>query len=224
MFRHELVTLPEPLVENTNDGRFYVSPNGKRYPSVTTVIGYHTREDILKWKNRVGEEQANKVSRAAANRGTALHKVCENYLLNKEYKKDVMPTTLDLFGKIKGFLDDNITKVLAIETAMYSDYLKVGGRLDAAVNWNGRNSILDFKTASKAKKEEWIDIYFWQTAIYAVMFEERTGIPIPQIVIVMAPDDASPGQLFIKKRDDYINDAVKLIKKYYEYTASKTLP
>ena len=216
MFDHDIIPVTEPLVENTSDGRFYCPKPGVRYASVTTIMGYHSRQGIAEWRARVGEEEANKISRAASNRGTALHTVCENYLMNRNYKDGVMPTTLDLFSKIKPMLDENVQIVYGVETPLYSDYLRVGGRVDAVVAWNGKRSIVDFKTASKEKKEEWIQSYFWQTAIYAVMFEERTGIPIPQIVIVMAPDTAGPGQLFIKRRDDYIDPAIKLIDQYYK--------
>ena len=214
-FKHQLVELPEPLVETLSYGRFYTSPDGNRYPSVTTVMGVMDKTGLDEWRARVGEEEANRISKAAADRGTALHTVCENYLLNKEYRRRVMPTTLDLFHKIKPILDDNIEIVYGVETPLTSDYLKVGGRVDAVVRWTGKDSILDFKSANKPKRADWILSYFYQTAIYAVMMEERTGIACPQIVIVMASDSPAPGQVFIKKRDDYIDGAMSVIREYY---------
>lgn len=217
MFVHEIIPVTEPLVETTSDGRFYSPKPGVRYASVTTVMSHHSKQGIAEWRQKVGEAEANRISRTAANRGTALHTICEKYLLNQEYRSnDVMPTTFDLFNKIKTTIDENVEVVYGVETALYSDYLRVGGRVDAVVRWNGKKSIVDFKTSNKPKKEEWITSYFCQTAIYAVMFEERTGIPIPQIVIVMAPDGDGPGQIFIKKRDEYIDEAIKLINQYYE--------
>ena len=179
-------------------------------------MGEYSKKAIMEWRERVGVVEALRISGQAASRGTALHTVCEKYLLNDpDYLKKALPSTVSLFNQIKHHLDDNIGVVRGIETPLTSDYLKIGGRIDCAAEWKGRNSIVDFKSSTKIKPAEWIKSYFMQTAIYAVMFEERTGIPVPQLVIVMAAEESNYGKIFIRKRDDYIKDAMELIRDYY---------
>ena len=197
--------------------RYYVTPEGKKYPSVSTVVGHFNKASIMAWRKRVGEEEANKVSVKASRHGTAVHSICEDYLANEEdYIKDRMPHNVEAFNKLKPLLDEGVDKIYAIEASLYSDYLKVAGQTDLACVWNGKNSIVDFKTSARVKKEEWITNYFMQTAMYAVAAEERTGIAFPQIVILISVADSPTPQVFVKKRDEYIGEAMSLINRYYE--------
>ena len=202
--------------ETKNGQRFYVTPEGNKYPSVSTVAGHFSKKGIMAWRKRVGEEEANKVSRQASAHGTAVHYICEDYVNNEEdYYKKKSPANIEAFKKIKPYMDDNIDLVYAQEAGLYSDYLKVAGRCDLACNWNGVDSIVDFKTSRKEKQEKWIQNYFQQASMYAVMAEERTGIPFPQIVILIAVEESNEAQLFVKKRNDYIYDAIDNIKTFY---------
>jgi genome maintenance exonuclease 1 len=215
MFTHELVELT-PLSTTTIDGkRHYQTPDGNVYPSVTTITSLHGKEGILEWRKRVGEAEANKISNKAATRGTRVHKLCEDYLNNELSFEGAMPNSIALFKQMQPFLDKYIGKVYGIECPLYSHHLRVAGKSDCIAQFDGKNAVVDFKTANKPKQEHWIQNYFMQCAAYAVAFEERTKISIPRIAIVVAVEGDSP-QLFIKKRDDYIDMFISYRKQYDE--------
>ena len=208
--------------ESINGNRYYVTPEGAKYPSVSTVVGHSTKASIMAWRKRVGAEEANKVSVKASRHGTAVHSICEDYLNNDEnFLKEKTPGNIEAFRKLKPLLDEGVEKVFALEASLYSDYLKVAGQCDLACVYEGKNTIVDFKTSAKWKKEEWIQNYFQQAAMYAVMAEERTGINFPQIAILISVADSNKPQVFVKKRDDYIWDAIKLIGTYYDEVYNK---
>lgn len=215
MFIHEFVEL-EPLNTTTIDGkRHYQTPDGQVYPSVTTITSLHGKEGILAWRKRVGEEEANKISNKAATRGTRVHKLCEDYLNNELSFEGAMPNSIALFKQMQPYLDKYIGKVYGIECPLYSHHLRVAGKSDCIAQFDGKNAVVDFKTANKPKQEHWIQNYFMQCAAYAVAFEERTGIAIPRIAIVVAVEGDSP-QLFVKKRDDYVDMFISYRKQYDE--------
>ena len=205
MFKHTLIDFDELITETTDGSRYYLTPEGNKYPSVTTITGLASKEGINKWRKRVGEKEANKISRKASSRGTKVHKLCEDYVGNQELDfSKVQPNNLFMFKQIKPILDHYLEDVYAIECPLYSDYLKTAGRVDCIGMFNGKPAIIDFKTANKRKQRKWISNYFMQEAAYAVMFEERTKIPINRLVTVIAVEQDEP-QLFIEKRDDYIH-------------------
>jgi|TARA_R110002073_G_scaffold246845_2_gene409614 genome maintenance exonuclease 1 len=205
MFKHSLVEIAS-LDRKTEDGkRFYVTPEGERYPSVTTITSQVGKKAIMEWRRRVGEAEANKITSKASRRGTKVHKLCEQYVLNEDIDfKKVIPTNLFMFKQIKPILDKYLNEVYAVECTLYSDYLKVAGQVDCVGLWNGDPAIIDFKTSNKRKPKSWISNYFMQEAAYAVMFEERTGIPITTLVTVIAVEQDEP-QMFIVHRDNYIH-------------------
>lgn len=205
MFKHTLVEFDELETVTEDKKRFYLTPEGNKYPSVTTVCSLATIDSIKKWRKRVGNEQANKISSKASSRGTKVHKLVEDYVNNKDLDfENVLPVNLFMFKQIKPILDTYLENVYAIECPLYSDYLETAGRVDCIGTFKGKPAIIDFKTANKRKQRSWIHNYFMQEAAYAVMFEERTKIPISRIVTVIAVEQDEP-QLFIEKRDDYIN-------------------
>ena len=190
----------------TPEGRLYKTPSGRAYPSVTTVTGLHSAKGIAEWRRRVGEEEANRVSARASARGTRIHSLCENYLLGHEVTPDIFD--VDVFGQIKYWLED-INNIHCLETPLYSDFLQVAGTVDCIAEFQGKLSVIDFKTSSKVKDRDDIHAYFMQTAAYAVAFEERTGIPIGRLVIIMGIDNDDP-RWFIEKRDNWIGGFKKL--------------
>ncbi len=205
MFKHTLIDFDELETVNQEGSRYYITPDGSRYPSVTTVCGLATKDGIMKWRKRVGEQEANKISRRASTRGTKVHKLCEDYVNNQELDfTKVQPNNLFMFKQIKPILDQYLEDVYAIECPLYSDYLKTAGRVDLIGKFKGKPAIIDFKTANKRKLRKWISNYFMQEAAYAVMFEERTNIPINRLVTIIAVEQDEP-QLFVEKRDDYIH-------------------
>ena len=211
-FTHVPTLLTELSTVNSDGKRFYQTPTGELFPSVTTVMSIMNKDAILAWRKRVGAEEANRISSKAARRGTKMHTVCENYLGNKELG-NVMPDTLSLFRQIQPMIDEYVDNVYAIEAPLYSEHLKVGGRVDCVAEFDGKPAIIDFKTSSRVKTEDKIQNYFMQCVAYAVMFEERTGISIPRIAIIMAVEGDDP-LLFVKKRDDYIEEFISLRLQY----------
>jgi len=207
--------------ETINGKRFYKTPEGLLYPSVTTITSQHGKDKILEWRKRVGEEEANRISTKASNRGTKVHKICENYLNNEEdyartnpaHIHKTMPDTIAMFKSLQPLLDEHVNNIHALEIPLYSHHLRVAGRVDCIAEYDGKLSIIDFKTSSKLKDESWIKGYFMQCSAYAVMYEERTGIPVSQIVIMIAVDSEHP-QVFIKKRNDYIKDFISYREAY----------
>lgn len=204
MFKHVKEIKDFATDKTASDGsRKYFTESGAAYPSVTTVLGYQSKDSILQWRKRVGEEEANKISRQASTRGTKIHLMCENYLDNE----DVDTSKLSMLDKImwQSFqpILNRIDNIHAQEIALYSDHLRLAGRVDCIAEFDGKLSIIDFKTSRKPKKKEWITNYFAQAAAYSIMYEERTGTPINRSVILIAVEDEEP-QVFIDRRDNYV--------------------
>ena len=202
--------------ETTDSGRLYTTPEGNKYKSITTVLSNYNKKAIYEWRQAVGEEYANIVSRKAASRGTKVHKICEDYINNEisELKMQMlMPDMKELFFKIKPDIDECVGKVYAQEQALYSDKYRIAGRVDLIAEWNGKLSVIDFKTSTKQKDEEDIQNYFMQCTAYALMFAERTGIWIDDIVVVIATEEG-PEQIFEKQIHDYRQPLLVYVDKY----------
>ena len=216
----EFVNLPEldfDLQSKTENGsRKYVTPNGDAYPSVTTILSAYNKKAIQEWRERVGEEAANKISTQASSRGTRLHSLCETYLLNELSPlklNSVMPDAKELFVKIKPKLDDNIGKIYSLEQALYSDKLKIAGRVDCIAEYNGKLSIIDFKTSAEEKKEEYLYDYYVQEIAYACMLQELYSIKVEQLVTIVACESGDtqvsiqpPKKEYFIKLQEYIRD------------------
>ena len=203
--------------ETTEKGRVYKTPGGNLYPSITTVLSAYNKKAIMEWRQRVGEEEANRISRKASGRGTKLHNTVEKYLLNEMSEmqmKTMMPDIKEMFVDVRKLVDENIGDIYGIETPLYSDKLKVAGRCDCIAEWNGELSIVDWKTASRAKSKDHIRNYFMQATAYSEMFEERTGRPINQIVIAIAVESDGT-QLFIEDKANYKADLQVFLDKYH---------
>lgn len=184
-------------------GRKYFTETGAAYPSVTTVLGVLSRDSIKEWRKRVGADVANKISSKASTRGTKIHTLCENILNNEDIDTSKM-SILDkqMFDNFRPLLD-RIDNIHGQEVALYSDHLRMAGRVDCIGEFDGKLSIIDFKTSNKPKKKEWISNYFAQAAAYAIMYEERTGTPINRSVILIAVEGEDP-QVFVETRDNYV--------------------
>lgn len=192
----------------TESGRTYLTPKGNRYNSITTILKPYNQHIIENWREAVGEEVANKISGIASRRGEAVHLACEKYLLNEmdfKFKQTMMPNIKQMFLQLKPHLDKSVGKIYAIEQPLYSDVLQVAGRVDLIAEWDGKLSIIDYKTSGKFKDANDIDNYFMQCTAYAIMFEERTGITIDHIVIAMAVESENTPQIFCREKKDYID-------------------
>ena len=197
---------------NENGKRLYVTPDGERYPSVTTVLSDYKKQGIIEWRKRVGEQQANKISTQASRRGTKVHKLCEDYLNNESTFKGYTPDNVEMFKSIEPILNE-IEVVYAQERTLFSHHLKTAGRVDCVGKFRGKTHIIDFKTSNKPKKWEWIDNYFMQGSAYSVMWEEMTGVPVPYIAIIIAVADDVP-QVFVENRDTWINKFIEIRSNY----------
>lgn len=194
------------------DGRrFYTLPDGTQLPSVTTVLGAQKKAAIMQWRQRVGEEKANAISRKASGRGTNVHTLCERYL-NNESLGDMMPDAKEMFLSIKPELN-RINNIHYQEQALWSTQLGVAGRVDCIGEFDEELSVIDFKTSARVKTREDILDYFWQTTAYALMYEELVGIPINKLVIIMAVENSEP-LIFIERTEDHIEGLVEAIQFY----------
>jgi len=203
--------------ETSASGRVYATPTGEKYPSITTVLSSFNKKALFEWRKRVGEEEANRIAAKASRRGTKLHTVCENYLMGElsgMKMQTMMPDTKELFMQLRPYIDENVGKVYGLEQALYSHKLRLAGRCDCIAEWDGKLSIIDYKSASREKSEEGILNYFMQCSAYAEMFEEVTGMPIDQIVVAIAVEDGLP-QIFTKSKTAYIEPLNEYIGKYW---------
>jgi genome maintenance exonuclease 1 len=192
----------------TETGRTYLTPKGNRYNSITTILKPYNQHIIENWRAAVGEEKANKISGMASRRGEAVHLACEKYLLNEmdfKFKQNMMPNIKQMFLQLKPHLDKCVGKIYAIEQPLYSDELQVAGRVDLIAEWDGKLSIIDYKTSAKIKEADDVQNYFMQCTAYAIMFEERTGIAIDQIVIAMAVESENSPLIYVREKKDYID-------------------
>jgi genome maintenance exonuclease 1 len=193
--------------------RYYVTPAGAKYPSVTTVISKRKKEQLKEWRERVGEEAAKEISKAASARGNTFHTNCEQYL-NKE---PVTASIGDMFDRFTPHLDC-INDIVCLEQHLYSDALRVAGQVDCIAMYKGKLSVIDFKTSSKFKRKEWIWDYFMQATAYSYMYEERTGIAVSDLVILITCETGEV-QVFQDKREHWI-DAFKELRAEYDETVA----
>ena len=200
----------------TEKGRVYLTPSGVKYPSITTVLGHFGKHKIMEWRKAVGEEEANKVAARAASRGTAMHTLCERYIDNDEkvFDEKTMPHVKAMFNSIKPVIDTRVGKVYLQEVALYSDHLRIAGRVDLIAEFDGVLSIIDFKTSSRRKTDDDIKDYFEQESAYAIMFEERTKIPIVNLVTIMAVENDKEPLVFKEHRDNHARDLIRKIRLY----------
>ena len=213
-FNHIEHVIPKLERVTSPDGsRLYQTPSGRAYPSVTTVTGLLSKAAIMAWRKRVGEAEANRVSSQAAGRGTRVHSLCEDFLSNKEVLPDIFDQ--ELWNKFKPLLE-RINNIHALETPLYSDHLQVAGTVDCIAEFDGTVSVIDFKTSKRIKSRDDIHGYFMQCSAYAVAFEERTGIPVSRLVILMAVDDENP-LVFVEKRDTWVSQFQKLREDYRKW-------
>lgn len=203
--------------------RFYNTPTGEKYPSVTTILSLLGREGIAKWRARVGAENATTIARVAASRGTGVHNRIENYLNNVNAIHPPTPLVAEMFGSIRPELD-KINNIHCQETRMFSHHLRMAGTVDCIGEYDGKLSVIDFKTSTKPKREEWIHSYFMQCAAYAIMYEEITFIPITQLVVLVAVEEDCTVQVFKQHRDNWAKPLLQVRDQYEMENRSLTEP
>jgi genome maintenance exonuclease 1 len=208
-FTYNLKKIDEAKSVEENGKRFYLTPDGKRYPSVTTVVGFEKNKFFAEWRKKNPKE-----SQRVTARGTALHSLVERYMEGKGVDatttdsnglvdENLSATVLDLFEQMRPYIDRRIDNVVAQETPLWSDLLELAGRVDLISDYDGKLSIVDFKGSTKAKKPEDIENYFLQATAYSIMWQERTGTPVKQIVILISTEEGIV-QEFIEDPKDWV--------------------
>ena len=212
----------EELKTKTIDGkRFYVNSKGLSYPSITTVLGHFNKKSLQEWRKRVGEEEANKISRKASTNGTRVHNILEQYLKGNPYEEKLKtPLIKEQFYSMKKLLDEHLTEVKHQEIVLYSNTFKIAGRVDLIGVWKNNLTVIDFKTSKKPKKIEWIQDYFLQTSFYAAAYYEMTNIPIKNITILIVIPGENP-QIFEEKPIKFLNTLKKKSIDFHSYLERK---
>jgi genome maintenance exonuclease 1 len=194
-----------------------MTPTGEKYPSVTTVLDKTSDKTALyAWRKRVGEEEANRVSSRATRRGTAVHTLCEKFVLNEtiDLTKE-MPFNVHMFKQLQKFLQANVNSIRGSESSLFSHKLKVAGSCDLIANYRNYAAIIDFKTSNKNKRRDWIENYFLQCAMYSYMFWEMTQMYHPKLVIAIAVEEEDEAQIFVEDVNDWIDKAKDRCTRYH---------
>ena len=200
-----------------NGIRLYNLPNGDWVPSITSVTSFYNRQIFIDWRNRVGLEEANRITKRATARGTDFHQVCQDYLENKELVwNDYQPMTKIMYHHAKPYLD-KINNIHAIERTLYSEYLGLAGRVDCIAEYEGELAVIDFKTSDKIKPEKWIENYFVQEMFYAAAYYELTEIPIKKLITLMVTPGGEVKVFDKRNKEDYIKLLVRYIKEFVHH-------
>ena len=214
MFKHvNMEALPELDCETLPTGRTYITPEGNKYPSITTVLSLLSKDGILAWRKRVGEETANKITAQATKRGTNFHSLVEDYLRReKEFIEFDNVLQEGMFKAMQPVLDEVIP--IALEAPLYSNVLQMAGRVDCVGIFNDQLSIIDFKTSAKFKEDYMAESWFIQMTAYAIMVEELTGQAIEEITALVAIEGHNSFQIFSADPLDYVDKLNDLRVRY----------
>jgi len=225
-FDHVGELTPVEMETVTIDGkRYYVTPTGGKYPSITTVISNNSAKQagLARWRARIGKEKAQAKSNRAAGRGTRYHKLVEDYFNNEldtEKYKD-MPLPWTMFHSSREILD-RINRVYLQEAALYSDVLQIAGRVDCIAEYEGELAIIDFKTAEAPKKEQYLYDYYVQECGYACMLQEVYGLSVKKLVTIVACENGDTQVKVMPPKKEYLLSLQAYIKEYQEKHARKT--
>ena len=217
MFEHVDLDLPKLSRETIDGVRYYSVPDEDellKLVSITSVTSHHNKEIFVKWRKKVGDAEADRITRQATSRGTDTHTLTEAYLYNKELP-EVQPLSQMLFKIYKSELN-KISRVHALEGSLYSKELGIAGTVDCIAEYNGELAIIDFKTSKKPKPREWVDHYFVQCMAYGCMLYELTGIAVKKLVIIMACENGESivyeeydKKKYIKLLTEYIREFIQ---------------
>lgn len=207
--------------KTTESIRLYNLPNGEWVPSITSVTSFYNREIFVKWRKKVGLEEANRITKKATSRGTDFHQVCQDYLENKELNWDnYKPLSKFMFYHAKPEID-KINNIHAIERTLYSEYLGLAGRTDCIAEYDGELAVIDFKTSEKIKPEAWMENYFVQEMFYAAAYYELTKIPPVKLITIMVTPGGEVKVFDKRNKDEYIKLLVRYIKEFVHHNTGQ---
>ena len=215
MFNHVELNLPSLEREMIDGVRYYKVPSKEelqKFVSITSVISHYSKEKFAAWRKKVGDEEADRITRKATSRGTDAHTLIEHHLKNLDLPT-VQPISEHLFKIAKPALN-RINNIYALEGSLYSQYLGVAGTVDCIAEFDVELSIIDFKTSKQPKPRDWIDGYFVQCCAYACMLHELTGLSVKKFVIIMTCEN---GEVEVYEEYDkakYIKLLAQYIKKF----------
>jgi len=216
-FNHDFVTLPEMKRVEVDGSRLYLTPSGKQYQSVTSFTGKVNAKAIQEWRDKVGHEQANKISTRAANRGTSMHKMCEDYLLNTlNLNEEVNPLNKGMFLKILPLMD-RLDNIKVIEGAMYSDELELAGTTDCVAEYNGDLAVIDFKTSTRMKRKDGVANYWMQGAAYGKMSVELYGVAPKSVILMISVETAQFAQIMIEPYQKCLDMLLDFKSKLFDF-------
>ena len=226
-FNHvEGVTPIEMPAKIVNGKRVYLTPDGDKFPSVTTVISNNAKKmaGIARWRERVGMEEANRVSARSTKRGTTYHSIVEDYFNNKleieKYKDSPLPTVM--FYQSVDTLN-RINNIYLQEAALYSKHLELAGRVDCIAEFDGELSIIDFKTSATPKREEYLTDYFVQETAYACMLQELYDVSVKKIVTIVACENGETQVKILPPKKEFFITLMGYIHEYQERYGQKTI-
>ena len=200
-----------------NGMRLYHLPDGQWVPSITSVTSFYNREIFVKWRKRIGLEEANRITKRATARGTDFHEAAQAYLMNLELNwNDFMPATQFMFHHAKPYLD-KINNIHAIERTLYSEYFGLAGRVDCIGEYEGELAVIDFKTSEKIKPEEWFENYFVQEMFYASAYYEMTNIPVKKLITLMVTPGGEVKVFDKRNKGDYIKLIIRYTKEFVSH-------
>ena len=219
MFKHIDLNLPNLERESVDGVRYYKVPDGEdllKLFSITSVTSHKNRQFFANWRKKIGEEEADKITRQATSRGTDMHTLVENYLYNVSELPSVQPLSDYLFKIAKPELN-KINNIHALESSLYSKVLGIAGTVDCIAEFNGELAIIDFKTSKKPKPREWIEHYFVQCVAYACMLYELTGITVKKLVIIMSCENGECVVYEEYDKEKYIKLLIQYIREFVQY-------
>ena len=203
--------------------RLYELPNGDWVPSITSVTSFYNREKFIKWRQKVGEEKANQITRKATSRGTDFHEVAQDYLEGKSVDwESHLPASKFMFHACKPILD-RIDNIHAIERTLFSEYLGIAGRVDCIAEFDGVLSIIDFKTAAEPKKDSYLYDYFVQETAYACCLQEIYGLRVKQLVTIVACENGETQVKIVPPKKEYLLQLIQYIDEYQTRYGKKEL-
>lgn len=205
--------------------RYYKVDGALSYPSVTSVISFVSRKKFADWRARVGEEEANRKTKHATTRGTRLHRVFEEYLMNGDYKsldEYNVPLIQLMFNTAKSTLDKRLDNIYQQETNMYSSRLCLAGTVDLICEVDGELAIVDFKTSEKTKPEEWLEDYFVQLSAYWAMFSEKTGVVPKKLVVILVAENGDVQIVERRNIVDYLKTLRNYVSQFIQYRDARS--